>query len=562
MESRCGCARLSVSITAGTMTNSPISSPTSPTDLGLLLRRYRREAGLTQEELAHRAGISARAVSDIERGLRASIYRDTADRLSRALGLNEPERGRLLRAARREHHAIETRGAPNASAGSSPQTSRAPMLGRARELRIIEVAVGSALAGSGQLVLISGEAGIGKTRLLDETARLATRRGLRVVWGRWLEAEGMPAYWAWREALRPMEVIEPAAAALTTAEREAAARVLPDLPWRRPTQRAASAASVDERFAAFEAIMRLLVGATAARGLAVLLDDLHWADAPSFRLLEHVSQVVAPARLLLLASYRDPDRNRLRQTLGELARTEPVRIELRGLDQEECEQCLTALSGGPVPAALAERIRKRTGGNPFFVTEYGRLLADRAAPGSDALGAVPPGARDVVARRLERLAPGSRRALEAAAVGGSVLRPGVLAQVLETDQPLILSAIQEAAAESLLARDGDSDAPYRFAHDLVRDAVYGELPNIQRLELHRRTAEQLERLVGVDADVHPSEVAHHWLQALAGGHGAHAAGAAHRAADVAMAQLAFEDAARLYGVAAELVATAGSRPGR
>lgn len=439
-----------------------------------------------------------------------------------------------------------------------------PLLGRGREIAVIERALADASRGEPRLVLVSGEAGIGKTRLLDEVARMAEHRQVPVARGAWPEAEGTPPYWAWQQVLQRADLFADAAASLTAAQRESIARLAPDVQWLRSGggHGGATYESSEERFAAFQATARLIIAAAADRGVVALLDDLHWADAPSLRLLEHVAREVAHARLLLITAHRDGGHGsrHLRNTLAKLTRTaDAVRLELRGLDRANCGACLTAVSGRRLSRATVQRTYERTGGNPFFVTECGRLLAARAATAvaDDDAAAIPTSVRDVIVQRLERLRPATRLVLEALAVVGTAARPTLLASVIEEDAACVLAAVDEAAASGLLLADARDASRCRFAHDLVRDAIYAELPLARGVDLHRRVAERLERSLGVDDDVHVSEVADHLLQASAGGSDVQATRGAERAAAVAMSQLAFEDAARLYTAAAEAAASAG-----
>ena len=195
---------------------------------------------------------------------------------------------------------------------------------------------------------------------------------------------------------------------------------------------------------------------------------------------------------------------------------------------------IAAITGWPVPTSVAAAVAHRTQGNPFFVGELARRLATST---DDRL---PEGVRDAVRDRLNRLSPDCRRLVCAAAVLGSDVDPVVLAGA--ADQPLtaILAALDEAVAAGILG----SGNGLRFAHDLIRDAARLEVPTADRLRLHRRTAEQLT--ARGDGDLLVSEIAFHWLESLPDGDAVAAVAWARRAADQAMTQLAWEQAARLY----------------
>lgn len=415
-------------------------------------------------------------------------------------------------------------------------------------------------------MLVTGEAGIGKTRLLDEMARIAGDVDVPVVRGVWLETEGVPSFWAWRQVLQRADVFGDAVAALTPSGRVAISRLAPDAPWLQPTEVSQSTTedSREQRFIAFQAMTQLLTVAAQSRGLAVLLDDLHWADAPSLRLLEHVIRALGPARVLLAVAYRDagPEYRNLRQTLGELARCSgTVRMQLWGLDEQQCAACIATASGQQPAPDVARRIHERTGGNPFLVTECARLLDTDGATrrmSSNPSSSIPANVRDVVLQRLSRVSPTCRELLETAAVIGIPAGPALLAFVAGLDANHVLELLDEAAESALLHHDRNRTF-YAFTHDLLRDAVYQELPLARRAELHQRAAEHLERRLGVDHDINVNEVAHHWL--LASTSDLQTARAAERAGRLAMSQLAFEDAATLFTTAAEASASAGEPAG-
>ena len=440
------------------------------------------------------------------------------------------------------------------------------LLGRDPELAAARAALTDVQAESARLVLVTGEAGIGKTRLLDEIASIAEDVGIPVVRGAWLETEGVPAFWAWRQLLQRVDVFGESAGELTPSENAAISRLAPDAPWLRPTEVLQSMAeeSREQRFIAFQAMTRLLTFAAQSRGLAILLDDLHWADAPSLRLLEHVLRSLGSARVLVVVAYRDagPGHRNLRQTLGELARFPgAIRMEMRGLDQQQCAACIATASGQRPAPDVVRRIHERTGGNPFFVMECGRLLGmDATMPhgSSNPLSIIPASVRDVVLQRLGRVSPACRGLLEAAAVIGTPAGQALLASVTEVAANQVLVLLDEAAESALLHHDLNRTY-YAFTHDLLRDAVYQELPLARRAELHQRVAEHLERRLGVDHDIKVNEVAHHWLRASTSD--LQTARAAERAGRLAMSQLAFEDAATLFTTAAEASASAGEPAG-
>ena len=440
--------------------------------------------------------------------------------------------------------------------------ARSRYVGRKRELEAIETALAGALSGRGRIVLVQGEPGIGKSRLLAEVERLARERGLPVAWGRSLEADGAPPYWPWRQVLRALPRTRDTPSGVNLVD-----RIAPELAGAGDDPDPDGAADLQgaERFGVFDAVRELLLAAAAPSGLLVLLDDVHWADAPSLRLLEHLAHDWGETRALLIAAHRPVGIDRdapLRQSIAQLSRVEGTeRITLEGFTPEETAARLADVSGRRFPAAAVKSLQERTGGNPFFVSEFGLLLAGSDTREPDAGPDVPQSVRDVIARRVSRLSRSTQRVLEVAAVVGAQPSPNVVAAVLEVPVAGVLDGFDEAAGDGVLTRDSDR-IEYSFAHALLRDALYTELPAAQRVELHARIATEVERLAGADRASHLSEIAHHWLQAMPAGHADAAAESAAAAAEAAMTQLAYEEAARLFEAASGACAQAAADPRR
>jgi DNA-binding CsgD family transcriptional regulator len=396
------------------------------------------------------------------------------------------------------------------------------MVGRAVERALLGDAARAALERRRQVVVIAGEPGGGKTRLAEDAVDQARSLGLACAYGRAVEEEGTPPYWPMRQVLRALAI--------------------PAVEFDRTDER--------ERFQLFEAIAGALVVAAEPAGLLVVLDDLQWADAATLHLLVHLAAATDPARLVVVATYRDTElagRESLRVALAALAReTVVTRIHLGGLSPAEVAQRLAALTGWAVRESVAADIWRRTGGNPFFVGELGRVLA------SAKKGKLPAGVRDAIRDRLDRLSPGTRRLVEAAAVLGSTVDVQLLAQAADATIQSTLDAVDEAERAGILTETR------AFVHDLIWEAARLDVPTAARLELHRRAAEWLgERS---DADVRVAEVATHWLESLPAGDAARAADWARRAADRAMAHLAWEEAAELYGRAVAAGDASGALP--
>ncbi len=393
-------------------------------------------------------------------------------------------------------------------------------VGRARELDLLGTRLDDARGGRGQLVLVTGEPGIGKTRLAEELGRHAEAICVPLGWGRASEDEGSPPYWIFRQLAR------------------STGRAMPGL----LTRGAAGSGSAEARFEMFDVLADDLREAAEAGGLLVVLDDLQWADAASLALLVHLARGIGRSRLMIVAIYRDTEttgRAALSSALAALARESNLtRIRLVGLTQAGVERQLNLVTGTSVPTELAVLVSQRTGGNPFFVTELGRLA-------SNAGRALPEAVLDTVRARLARLSGPCRQLIATAAALGSELDPAALAEVADRPVAHVLADLDEAATAGVVAAaDG-----WRFGHDLIRESARLDLPTAARLTAHARLAACLESRT--DATARASEIAYHWLESLPVGDPARACEWAERAADQALSQLAWERAAHQYRQARE-----------
>src|SRR6266508_4357239 len=253
---------------------------------------------------------------------------------------------------------------------------RTALVGRDGELATLAGWLDAAGDGEPRLVLCGGEPGVGKTRLAEELTRVARDRDVPVLWGRAVETDGAPPYWPWRQMLRaagwetgdrPVPAEESGSVVRVAAE---LALVAPEVfPGRAD---AAAVSGPEQRFRVFDAVNRLLRGLAVSRGLLLVLDDLHWADRASVLLLGHLARDLQPGRLLVLVTYRDTE-PAVTPVVAELIR-EPVtsRLDLRGLGVVDVGHHLAAVTGEVVAPEVAARVHELTGGNPFFVAEFGR----------------------------------------------------------------------------------------------------------------------------------------------------------------------------------------------
>jgi class 3 adenylate cyclase len=454
-------------------------------------------------------------------------------------------------------------GLPGAGADANPldRLASGVFVGREHELQQLRDGLDRALAGQGRVQLLVGEPGIGKTRTAEELTTYARMRGAQVLWGRCYEGEGAPPYWPWIQIVRsyvhdrePKELLsELGSGAADIAE--VVSEVRQCLPGLQP---AAKLEPEQARFRLFDSITTFLKNASNRTPLALVLDDLHWADTPSLLLLQFLAREMPGSRILVLGTYRDVELRRqhpLSQTLAVLAREQHTeRILLRGLSQADVTRFIAMTAGMKPPEALVTAVYRETEGNPFFIHEVVRLLAkddrlQRAEPAAAWSVTIPQGIREVIGRRLNQLSDECNRVLTVASVLGREFDTPVLARLAELSEDRLLEAVDEALAARLIdempgaARTGR----LRFAHALVRETLYEELSTTRRVRLHRRIAEVLEAHYGSHVDHHLAELAHHAVEGAHGGGDVDKAIAyATRAGDHATALFGYEDAIPHY----------------
>ncbi|MGN9909177.1 BTAD domain-containing putative transcriptional regulator [Phytohabitans sp. LJ34] len=383
----------------------------------------------------------------------------------------------------------------------------APFFGRAEELATLARAAEGVKP---RLVLISGEAGAGKTALAEELARRLAASGWSVAWGRSPEYDGAPAAWPWAQitgSLGPGELVADPAAARFRLHREIVGRL--------------STASL--------------------RGpLLVVLDDLHQADEGTLDALTAVFAGPEPAtgQLLVAGTFRATAiPATLTAALARVARVEPIRVYLGGLPEPATAELARAAAGRDLDPRQVRLIHHRSGGNPFFVRELARLLAGEGT-GDTEPDAVPAGVRDVIRHRLAQLPEPARAVLRQAAVLGRAVDPEVLA-ALTGDEASTLDALDRAVEAGFLSGDGPEP---RFTHILVRDTLYGDLSTPRRARWHAAAGEAIEHVRPYDN----AALAHHFGLAASRATAPRAAGYARAAAEDAERRADPHTAARLW----------------
>ena len=384
-----------------------------------------------------------------------------------------------------------------------------PFVGRVEEMQVLTAALDDALAGRGQIVLLVGEPGIGKSRTAEEMARRAGQRGVEVLVGRCWEEDGAPAFWPWVEAIRTY------ARARDDAELRAAlgaeggdlAQLVREIHERFPGQQGTPSRDGESaRFRLFDSMAIVLRRAAEKRPLLIVLEDLHGADRASLLFLRFLARGVGDARLLVVGTFRDvavTRQNAMAETLGELVRELTSRtVSLRGLGTEDVARFVEAFTGTSPSPQLVAKLHERSAGNPLFLTEIVRSLAGRApaeAWGSTADIAIPTGVRAAVLRRLANLSRPCADMVRLAAGLGRQFREEVIARASDLPSRQLAGLLVEALDASLVEAPPDRGGWFRFTHALVRDVVYEDTPAPLRGALHLRLADALEQVASSDA---------------------------------------------------------------
>jgi AAA ATPase domain len=446
------------------------------------------------------------------------------------------------------------------------QTRFDTFVGRERELGELSRALDETCEGRGRRFLISGEPGIGKTRLAEEVAREAAARGMLAVWGRCWEGAGAPAYWPWIQVIRgwinsadPAErraVLETEHASLRL---EAVAQIVPELLTAvpRPVKPAVVTQKLDPaeaRFRLFDSMATLLKDFARLKPLAIVFDDLHDADHSSLSMLQFVTRELAGAAVLIIGTYRDVEVRRspdLSKHIGDLSR-EARSIPLAGLSEGEVAQFVALTSGQSKDEKLVSRLYAATDGNPLFVDGIVRIMLadDRAGHGSGSNHSfkIPDSVREAIRRRLAALSDEAGSLLASAAAIGKEFDVSLLLKVSSLPAEETQRLLNEATAGGIVNALGRER--YRFSHALIRDAVYEAIDSARRVKLHALLGETLEQMHANTLRGHFSELAHHFREA---GIAEKAIDYSQRAAEEAYQAFAFEETFQHLCVAAKLM---------
>lgn len=450
--------------------------------------------------------------------------------------------------------------------------------GRRKEREALARALNDVMASSRRAAFVTGEAGIGKTRLVSEFARDAHAQGMLVLGGRCDASLSLP-YQPFVEALErlvahaPTELLDRHVAEFG----DSIARLVPALASHSVAPLGVTLEpSESERYVLFRAIEGLLALVSQSAPPLLVLEDLHWADLPTLELLTRLLTSPRSWRMMLLCTCRTDGlagHHRLLELLADLHREpDTLRLTLTGLPRADIADLLRGIDDVPVGTAdddLVDRLEATTGGNPFFITELTRGLDEAGAlethdgrlsltDGVDVTAHLPVSISETLDRRLARLPDDVRRCLGVAAVIGDVFDLKMLAEVAGGDW--VAAAVQTGLDDALLLENPGRPASFRFAHALMQRYIYRALGRVRQSELHRKIALAMERRAERGVATF-AELARHWLEAV----GADVADAENAvrysmlAGDDALLKLAPDDARQWYERALGLLEGNGVR---
>jgi tetratricopeptide (TPR) repeat protein len=444
---------------------------------------------------------------------------------------------------------------------TQPQANggRRSFVGREEELTSLLGGLEDARAGRGRFIGLVGEAGIGKTRTLEEFVARAGLPDDRILWGRCPEHQGLPAYWPWTQAVGGYVERCDAEALRQDLGRGAAdvVQILPSIgdrignpeppPPFDPTQ---------SRLRLFDSMASFLRRTGEREPIVLVLDDLHWADEGSILLLAFLAPELRRSRTLLLGTYREREMKRSPRLLAEVARVSE-RIPLRGFELDEVNDFIKNRVDHAPKETLVAHLHRVSQGNPFFLDELVRMLrAEGRLEGEEdgSLGAhLPDEVREVIRRNLEPLSADDRSVLTCAAVIGYDFDVARLRAVSGLAADALLERLQAAAAAGVIEEIAGASGHFRFAHMLIRDAVYGEMQPLERARLHRRVGVAIEEMHVGSRDLPFGELARHFVHAAVLGDAAKALEYAQRAGEQDLSRLAYEKAAEHFEVALKVL---------
>ena len=435
-----------------------------------------------------------------------------------------------------------------------PNRYREAFVDRVHELAELTAGIDGALASEGRLLTVSGEPGVGKSRLARQAAAYAEKRGVRALWGRCWEHGGAPPYWPWVQALRRLIADADPATLSGWLANDAAeiAQIAPELRERLgglPEPPSAALAQPEKaRFRLFNSVASFVRRAAETEPLLIILDDLHAADPTSIMMLVAVSRQIRTMRATIIGTYREIEVKLLPELAALIteAEREGLVLPLRGLGEADIREFVERTWGVRAASPLVDLLRDTTEGNPFFLHEVLRqMAADGQLAGGASNGSVrlniPRGVSEFIKRLTQPLPDEAREMLDVASVLGREFSLKALASVMAKPPEVLIDPLDRAAALELIT-EAPGAGRYSFRHALIREALYDALPAARRRALHRAVAEAIRAL---NADAPPfAEIAYHYCQSASPADAETAADYSRQAARAAERQLAYEEAAQ------------------
>jgi class 3 adenylate cyclase/tetratricopeptide (TPR) repeat protein len=437
-----------------------------------------------------------------------------------------------------------------------PNRDREAFVGRAHEFAELVAGIDGALASQGRLLMISGEPGVGKSRLARQAVAYAEQKGARALWGRCWEHGGAPPYWPWVQSLRHLiaDAEPPTLSGWLGTDAAEIAQIEPEIRKRiagLPEPPSAELAQPEKaRFRLFDSVASFVRRAAATQPLLIILDDLHAADPTSLMMLVAVSRQLRTMRATIVGTYREVEVKHLPELAALITEVERegLVLPLRGLAENDISEFVERTWGVRAPSLLVHSLRETTAGNPFFLHEVlrqmaadGQLTAGGLDGGSVLLN-IPRGVSEFIKRLTQPLPDDVRQMLDVASVLGREFPINALAAAMGEPRDAIIDGLDRAISLELISEARSGSGRYSFRHALIREALYDALPAARRRSLHHAVAEAI-RALNVE---HPpfAEIAYHYCRGASPSDAELAVDYSRQAARIAERQLAYEEAAQ------------------
>jgi len=412
---------------------------------------------------------------------------------------------------------------PELSESTIPARAARPLIGRESVIQLFDGLIDAARSrGRGGTLLLHGEPGVGKSKLLRAFRQRAEDTGALFFETRSVWSEGRPMYWPWAELVH--QCLESLRDQGHDPDQQAYAKNLALLLLSEPDETAEprdQSSDASQQFHANEAVAQLLRHLAEDQPVCVAIDDVHTADTLSLNLAEFLAAKLRDAPVVLVLSYSDAGKDRdvsAERVLGKILREGGRDCPVRGLDAAQVKALAELMFGHGIDDALAARLHSHSGGNPFYLEQLISTLESRTGDEKQAEGAeleLPQGMQSVIFDNLGKLSPECLELLRSASVLGESFRPAILASASQTDLDRALALIEEASDANILKRSSIAGGHFDFAHTVVRDALYGELPAANRAELHERVGDAMTASEMTPDHPQADQAAYHLLRARA-----------------------------------------------